>query len=237
PEVLLQPNPQPDDDDLLADKALVNDLDLRVVDPSGATVRPYVLDKNNPNALATKGVNNTDTTEEVEIANAVPGTYHLVVKGAIGDSRSTAQNFVLISNGGVSVPVCTDNYEPNDTQATAFGNVFSAQTIAAKICSASDVDYYTFTTNTSPVAVSVTTTDTPLKVTMLSSLTTTVVQNIAANSSATLTANFFPTLLPPGNIAIFVRVEANGTVGATGAYTLTPNYTFSSTPRKRSAKH
>ena len=237
PEVLLQPNPQPDDDDLLADKALVNDLDLRVVDPSGATVRPYVLDKNNPNTLATKGVNNTDTTEEVEIANAVPGTYHLIVKGAIGDSRSTAQDFVLISTGGVSVPVCTDNYEPNDTQATAFGNVFSAQTIAAKICSASDIDYYTFTTNTSPVAVSVTATDTPLKVTMASGLTTTVVQNIAANSSATLTANFFPTLLPPGNIAIFVRVEANGTVGATGAYTLTPSYTYSSTPRKRSAKH
>jgi hypothetical protein len=238
PEVLLEPNPQPDDDDLLlTDKTLVNDLDLRVVDPSGATVRPYVLDKNNPNTLATKGVNNTDTTEEVEIANAVPGTYHLIVKGAIGDTRSTSQDFVLISTGGAFVAPCTDNYEPNDTQATAFGNVFSAQTIAAKICSASDVDYYTFTTNTSPVAVSVTATDTPLKVTMSSSLTTTVVQNIAANSSATLTANFFPTLLPPGNVAIFVRVEANGTVGATGAYTLTPSYTFSSTPRKRSAKH
>jgi len=137
----------------------------------------------------------------------------------------------------VTVPVCTDNYEPNDTQATAFGNVMSGQTVAAKICSASDIDYYTFTTNTSPVAVTVTASDTPLKVTMSSNLTTTVVQTIAANSSATLTANFFPTLLPPGNVAIFVRVEANGTVGATGAYTLTPSYSFSSTPRKRSAKH
>jgi hypothetical protein len=45
PEVLLQPNANPDDDDLLADKTLVNDLDLRVVDPSGATVLPYVLDR------------------------------------------------------------------------------------------------------------------------------------------------------------------------------------------------
>jgi hypothetical protein len=237
PEVLLQPNPQPDDDDFLADKALVNDLDLRVVDPSGATVRPYVLDKNNPNTLATKGINNTDTTEEVEIANALPGTYHLIVKGAIGDTRSSSQDFVLISNGGTSVPVCTDNYEPNDTQATAFGNLLSAQVVSAKLCSASDVDYYTFTTNTSPIAVTVTATDTPLKVTLSSSLTTTVVQTIAPNSSQTLTANFFPTLLPPGNIAIFAKVEANGAVGATGAYTLTPRYTFSSTPRKRSAKH
>jgi hypothetical protein len=238
PEVLLEPNPGPDDDDfLLTGKTLVNDLDLRIVDPSGATVRPYVLDKNNPNTLATKGVNNTDTTEEVEIANAVPGTYHLIVKGAIGDTRSSSQGFVLISNGGAFVAPCTDNYEPNDTQATAFGNVMSAQTVAAKICSASDVDYFTFTTNTSPVAVTVTATDTPLKVTMSSNLTTTVVQNIAANSSATLTATFFPTFAPPGNIAIFVKVEANGTVGATGAYTMTPSYTFSSTPRKRSTKH
>jgi hypothetical protein len=237
PEVLLQPNPQPDDDDLLAVKTLVNDLDLRVVDPSGATVRPYVLDKNNPSTLATKGINSTDTTEEVEIANALPGTYHLIVKGAIGDTRSSSQDFVLISNGGTSIPVCTDNYEPNDTQATAFGNVMNSQIVAAKLCSTSDVDYYTFTTNTSPISVTVAATDTPLKVTLSSSLTTTVVQTIAANSSQTLTANFFPTLLPPGNIAIFVKVEANGTVGATGAYTLTPRYTFSSTPRKRSAKH
>jgi hypothetical protein len=173
----------------------------------------------------------------VEIANAVPGTYDIIVRANIGDTRSSSQDFVLITTGGVTVPACTDNYEPNDTQATAFGNVKSAQTIAAKICSASDVDYYTFTTNTSPIAVIVTATDTPLKVTMSSNLTTTVVQTIAPNSSATLTATFFPTLLPPGNTPIFVRVEANGAIGATGAYTMTPNYQFSSTPRKRPAKH
>jgi len=237
PEVLLQPDPQPEDDDLLADKTLINDLDVRVVDPSGATVLPYVLDQNAPNTAATRGANHTDTTEEVEIANAIPGTYHVIVHGAIGDTRSSSQDFVLVTNGGVTVPTCTDNFEPNDTQATAFGPVMSAQTVAAKICSASDIDYYTFTTNTSPISVTVRATDTPLKVTMSSNLTTTIVQTIAANSSSTLTANFFPTLLPPGNVAIVVRVEANGTVGATGAYTLTPDYRFSSTPRKRSTKH
>jgi hypothetical protein len=235
PEVLLTPSE--DDSDPLAGKTLVNDLDVRVVDPSGVTVLPYVLDMNAPNTVATRGVNHTDTTEEVEIASAAPGTYHVIVRGAIGDTKSSSQDFVLVTNGGVTTPACTDNYEPNDTQATAFGNVMSAQTVAAKICSASDIDYYTFTTNTSPIAVTVTATDTPLKVTMSSNLTNTVVQTIAANNSATLTANFFPTLLPPGNIAIFVRVEANGTVGATGAYTLTPNYSFSSTPRKRATKH
>jgi subtilisin family serine protease len=234
PEVLLQPTD--DDPDPLSDKTLVNDLDLTIKDPSGATVLPYVLDNASPSAVATRGANHTDTTEEVEIANAVPGTYDVIVHGAIGDTRSSSQDFVLIANGGVTVPSCTDNYEPNDTQATAFGNLLSAQVVSAKICSTSDVDYFTFTTNTSPLAVTVTATDTPLKVTLSSNLTNTVVQTIAPNSSATLSATFFPTLLPPGNIAIFVRVEANGAVGATGAYTLTPDFKFSSTPRKRSAK-
>jgi subtilisin family serine protease len=235
PEVLL--TPASEDDDPLADKTLVNDLDVRVVDPSGTTVLPYVLNKSTPDAVATRGVNHTDTTEEVEIANAVAGTYHVIVKGAIGDARSASQDFVLIANGGVTVPTCTDNYEPNDTQATAFGSVMSGQTVVAKLCSASDVDFYTFTTNVSPISVTVAATDTPLKVTLFSNLTNTVVQTIAPNSAATLTTNFFPTLLPVQTTPIFVKVEANGTVGATGAYTLTPSYTFSSTPRKRSTKH
>jgi subtilisin family serine protease len=235
PEVLLVPSD--DDPDPLANQTLVNDLDLRVVDPTGATVLPYVLNLNAPNALATRGVNDTDTTEEVEIASAVPGTYHVIVHGAIGDTRSSSQDYVVVMSGGTPVVTCTDNYEPNDTQSTAFGNLASGKTIAAKICSASDIDYYTFSTNLSPISVTVAATDTPLKVTLSSNLSNTVTQTIAANSSATLITNFFVSLLPTPNTPLFVRVEANGTVGASGSYTLTPSYTFSSTPRKRAAKH
>ena len=67
------------------------DLDVRIVDPTGATVLPYILNMSTPSALATRGVNHTDTTEEVEIANALPGTYHVIVHGAIGDTKSTSQ--------------------------------------------------------------------------------------------------------------------------------------------------
>src|SRR5207244_1537000 len=137
-----------------------------------------------------------DTTEEIEIANAVPGTYHIIIHGAIGDTKSTSQDFVLVTNGGTPIPPCTDNYEPNDSQATAFGSLFSGQTVTPKICSASDVDYFTFTANSSPISVTVTTTDTPLKVTISSNFSTTVVQTIAANSSATITTNLFVTILP-----------------------------------------
>jgi Subtilase family. len=238
PEVLLIPDPTVPDDDPLADKTLVNDLDLRVVDPNGTTVLPYVLSLSNPTALATRAANHTDTTEEVEIANAVPGTYHVIVHGAIGDTKSSSQDYVVVMSGGTLVPPCTDNYEPNDTQGTAFGSLVSAQTITPKICSATDVDYYTFTSNSlSPISVTVTTGDTPLKVTVSSSLSTTVTQNIAVNTTATLNTVISTLVSPTPNVQFFVRVEANGTVGTGGTYTVKPVFSYTSTPRKRSAKH
>jgi Subtilase family len=235
PEVLLVPdNP---DDDPLADKTLVNDLDLSVVDPTGATVFPYVLSLTNPSALATRAPNHTDTTEEVEIVNAIPGTYHVIVHGAIGDSRSSTQDYVVVMNAGTAVAPCTDNYEPNDTQATAFGNLMSGQVISAKICPA-DVDYFTFASNSlSPISVSLAATDTPLKVTLSSSASVTVTQVIPANSGATLSTSISTLISPTPNVQFFVRVEANGTAGASGAYTLTPFFSYISTPRKRSAMH
>jgi hypothetical protein len=237
PEVVIPPDPDPNNDPT-ADKALVNDLDLSVIDSTGATVFPYLLDLNNPAALAKRAANHVDTTEEVEIANAVAGTYHVKIHGAIGDARSSTQDYVVVMSGGTPVTPCTDNYEPNDTQATAFGNLINGQPITPKICSASDIDYFTFTSNsTSTISVIVAATDTPLKVTLSSAFSTTVTQTIAANSSATLTTNIVTSASPTPNVPLFVRVEANGTVGASGAYTLTPAYSFNSTPRRRSTKH
>jgi subtilisin family serine protease len=239
PEVLLVPDPTVNGDDPLADKTLVNDLDLYVKDPTGAIVRPYVLNPVTPGVPATRGVNHTDTTEEVEIANAVPGVYHIHVFGAIGDTRSLTQDYVVAMTGGTAVAPCTDAYEPNDTQATAFGNLLSGQTITPKICSSTDIDYFTFTSGPlSPVSVTVVATDTPLKVTLSSSRSVTVTANIAAGGSAKLDPVIDDPLISPiPNLQFFVRVEANGTVGATGAYTLTPTYTFTSTPRRRATKH
>ena len=65
PEVLLTPD-NPDDDPLAA-KTLINDLDVRVIDPTGNTILPYVLNGATPAAVATRGVNHTDTTEEVDV--------------------------------------------------------------------------------------------------------------------------------------------------------------------------
>lgn len=69
----------------LAAKALVNNLDFSVVDPSSNTILPWVLDPT-PNAtnLNTPAVNGIDTlnnAEQVTIDNAVAGTYQLRVAG------------------------------------------------------------------------------------------------------------------------------------------------------------
>jgi len=66
-------------------KALINDLDLRVVTPNNDTLLPYVL---NPTANAstlgnpaTNGVDDLNNVEQVEVDSAIAGTYRILVNG------------------------------------------------------------------------------------------------------------------------------------------------------------
>jgi hypothetical protein len=83
-------------DPAIAAKALVNDLDLSVVDPNGNVIHPFVLDKSNPGANATTGVNTVDNVELVEIANAGVGTYRVRVSGS--NVTEGPQRAVLVSS-------------------------------------------------------------------------------------------------------------------------------------------
>ncbi len=65
-------------------KALVNDLDLRLIAPDGTTTyQPWVLDKDNQGNPATRGDNNLDPIEQVVATTAQAGTWTVRV---IGDS-------------------------------------------------------------------------------------------------------------------------------------------------------
>jgi len=75
-----------------------------------------------------------------------------------------------------------------------------------------------------------------LKVTLSGALATTVTATIAAGGTAKLDSMINTLISPTPNVQFFVRVEPNGTVGATGAYTLTPSFSYNSTPRKTRAK-
>lgn len=88
---------------------LINDIDIRLVDPNGVTHYPYSLDPDNPSAAATTtGPNHVDNVEEIYIANPVAGTYTLYMShtGAINGGQQVVS---LIYNGiddNTSVPEC-----------------------------------------------------------------------------------------------------------------------------------
>lgn len=65
--------------------ALINDLDLRVIDAQGVTHFPWKLDPLNPAAAATQGDNLVDNVEQVLIEDAPAGVYRINVshKGAL----------------------------------------------------------------------------------------------------------------------------------------------------------
>jgi hypothetical protein len=233
PETLISP-------DEPAGKTLVNDLDLKVIDPSGNTVFPYVLNPNDPCITiqftdcqpATRGVNTVDNTEEVEIANASPGTYRTVVSGTTIASGSS-QSYVLIANAPFgSAAVCTDPYEPNDTPATAFGNLATGSTINGRFCTQSDVDYFKFSpTAFGTVVVTVTATDTPVIVTEILNGQTLNPATIAPGTFV-----IFQATTSPGTTDM-IRLEPGGTIGPNAGYTLAVTYPVAATPRRRSANH
>ena len=64
------------------DPALVNDLDLRVFDPSNARYYPWTLDQFNPGANATRNQeNHVDNLEQVLVNNPDPGVWRVEIHG------------------------------------------------------------------------------------------------------------------------------------------------------------
>ncbi|MBK5260749.1 MAG: S8 family serine peptidase [Thermoanaerobaculia bacterium] len=222
PEVLIFP------DDGVAVSALVNDLDVKVIDPAGNTILPYVLDRANPSALATRGVNTIDNTEMVEIDAAAPGRYRILVTGR----RVTAQApqlYALVTNGDMSpIPVCSDGNEPNGSTDNAT-HVASGSAIPGRLCASDDIDNYTFTANIAgPVTVNVTATDTPLRVTLTRDGTTVATADVPAGETRFVGSS--------GTGVFNVRVEPTGSALGDAAYAITATYNFDTPNRRRAAR-
>ena len=64
-----------------AAKALVNDINVFLMPPSGTFYKPWVLDPNNPNAPATAGINNTDNVEQIVVDSPQSGEWKVLVVG------------------------------------------------------------------------------------------------------------------------------------------------------------
>ena len=222
---------------LASGATLLNDLDLKVSGPAG-TILPYVLDVNNPQNPATHGVNTVDNVEEVEIPNAAPGSYHVLITGS-HIASGTSQDYVVVANAalGRSAAQCGDPFEPNDTPDTAYGNLASTQLIAAKSCSQTDLDFYKFVVSFSgPVSVTLTATDTPLSLTLSgvgNPQTVAVAPGQTQTLSVTVGSGFKQPISP---VTFLVEVQPTAAPGASASYRLTPSYP-TVVPARRAAVH
>ena len=225
--------PKPDDPIELP--TLLNDLDVKVIDPTGATVLPYILDPANPTRAATRGVNKVDTTEEVEIKNAAAGQYRVIINAKLGDPAGhPTQDYVLIANSNLTAaaPACGDNFEPNDSQGVAFKYLASGQTISARACSVTDLDFFEINVQKAgPLAVTVTATDTPLRATLSGNGLAPIVVNVPAQSSRVLSTT--------AAVGIYdVEVQSNGAIAAANSYTVTATFSQpATTTRHRASRH
>jgi PKD repeat protein len=85
-----------DSGDVLAQQAIVNQLNLRLVRVSDQAVfLPFVLNKNQPNLPATTGVNAVDTIQQLVLQAPQAGNYLVAVSAA---SLSTDTSFTLASS-------------------------------------------------------------------------------------------------------------------------------------------
>jgi uncharacterized repeat protein (TIGR02543 family) len=80
-------------------KALVNDLDLRIIGPTGQIYLPYVLAPLTPSVAATTGDNSVDNVEQVYVASpGTPGTYRAVIS-LHGSLTGSSQSYSVILSG------------------------------------------------------------------------------------------------------------------------------------------
>jgi Subtilase family len=224
-------------EDEVADKALVNDLDLTVTDPAGNVVLPWLLNPSEPNANAARGVNRRDNTEVVEIANPAAGIYRISVNATSVVDRSP-QSFTLVTNATAGGP-CVDVFEANNSADAAYGDLAPSYSLHGAICSAADVDFYRFSvTKAGDVSVVVNATgDTPIRVTVTRSGAAAGTVDVPAGQSRTVSFNVAGSGQLAQAVPVVVKFEAvPGSLALTPSYTFTPNFGQFAPAKRRTTK-
>ncbi len=87
---------------------LVNDLDLRLISPSGTTNYPWVLNPANRTAAATTGDNFRDNVEQVEVTNPQTGVWLVRVT----HKTNLVNDLGQVANQRVSLALCGNLAQP-----------------------------------------------------------------------------------------------------------------------------
>jgi hypothetical protein len=75
---------------------LTNNLDLELVDPDGAIQRPWILNPAAPNAAATRGVDNRNVVEQVQVDAPMAGMWTMRIRGT--NIAAGPQAFAVVTN-------------------------------------------------------------------------------------------------------------------------------------------
>ncbi len=128
----------------LAQKELVNDLDLTLESPNGAITLPWILNPSNPGAAATKGADHLNPTEQVEVDNPVAGTWTVHVKAY--QIPQGPQRYSVVANAVLGTSSAPESARSASSLAVAsYPNPFSpVTTISFRLADSGPVSLYIF---------------------------------------------------------------------------------------------
>ncbi len=106
-------------------KTIVNDLDLKVIDPSSITYLPWVLDyaAANVNNTATRKKDTLNVVEQVTIANPTAGNYTLKVFGTTipyGPQSYYITHEIVPQSIKLTYPIGTESFSPSTSERIRF---------------------------------------------------------------------------------------------------------------------
>ncbi|MBL0017142.1 MAG: T9SS type A sorting domain-containing protein [Bacteroidetes bacterium] len=159
----------------------------------------------------------TSTTNSKAVTGlAAATTYNWQVQAVCSGGNSA---YVAGANFTTSAATCTDSYEANETSATA-KTITRNTNVLAKICTATDIDWFTFTTlSTAPkVKITLTTLPADYDVYLYASNGTTLLGS-STNGSTTSEAIIYNT----STVAATYRIKV---VGYNGAFNTATSYTL-----------
>jgi hypothetical protein len=107
---------------------LVNNLNLTVTTPASTVVQPWILDPNNASAVAVRGMDNINNTEQVTIDDPAAGSYTISVTGTTVPQGP--QNYVVVyefvrDEVVLTFPIGGESFSPGTSEVVrwdAWGN-------------------------------------------------------------------------------------------------------------------